>query len=49
MVSNDILYIVIPAYNEEVNICKVVKEWYSVVEKYGGDCPKTRADCRIIV
>lgn len=40
MVSNDILYIVIPAYNEEVNICKVVKEWYSVVEKYGGEDSK---------
>ncbi|NLK74611.1 MAG: glycosyltransferase family 2 protein [Clostridiales bacterium] len=29
------LYIVIPAYNEEENIGKVIKEWYPIVEKVG--------------
>lgn len=33
----DILYIVIPAYNEQENIGNVIKDWYSVVEKYNGD------------
>lgn len=28
----DSLYIVMPAYNEEENIRKVVEEWYSVIE-----------------
>lgn len=32
---SDKLYIVIPAYNEEENIEKVVAEWYTIVEKYG--------------
>lgn len=31
------LYIVMPAYNEEANICNVVKEWYPVVEKIGNE------------
>lgn len=31
------LYIVIPAYNEEMNIEAVANEWHSVVEKIGGD------------
>lgn len=30
----DNLYIVIPAYNEEENIRKVVEEWYLVVKQY---------------
>lgn len=34
--SQDILYIVIPAYNEEANICSVIREWYPVVEKHDG-------------
>lgn len=33
----DSLYIVMPAYNEEDNIGKVIEEWYPVVEKYSGD------------
>lgn len=35
----DTLYIVIPAYNEEKNIEKVINDWYPIVEKYnaGGD------------
>lgn len=31
----DKLYIVIPAYNEEANIQKVIEEWYPVVEQAG--------------
>ena len=31
------LYIVMPAYNEEENIEKVVKEWHEVVSKIGND------------
>lgn len=30
------LYIVIPAYNEEMNIQNVIEEWYPIVEKYHG-------------
>lgn len=33
----DSLYIVMPAYNEESNIEKVIEHWYPVVEKIGGD------------
>ena len=33
----DILYIVIPAYNEQENIRSVIEDWYPVVEKYNGD------------
>ncbi len=29
------LYIVIPAYNEEANIEKVIKEWHDIALKYG--------------
>ena len=32
----DILYIVIPAYNEAENIGKVIEEWYPVVKKHSG-------------
>lgn len=31
------LYIVIPAYNEEMNVESVAREWHTVVEKIGGD------------
>ena len=31
------LYIVIPAYNEESNIDKVIREWHEVVAKIGGN------------
>lgn len=34
---SDKLYIVIPAYNEEENIEKVVDEWYPIIEKHGND------------
>lgn len=33
---SDVLYIVMPAYNEEENIENVIKAWYSVVEEYNG-------------
>jgi len=36
-VSNDILYIVIPAYNEEMNIEAVAREWHEVVSGIGGN------------
>ena len=32
----DILYIVIPAYNEEETIHQVLEQWYPVVEKHNG-------------
>lgn len=31
------LYIVIPAYNEEKNIEKVIDDWYPVIERYNGN------------
>lgn len=31
----DTLYLIMPAYNEEVNIEKVIDDWYPVVEKTG--------------
>ncbi len=31
------LYIIIPVYNEEANIKKVMEEWYSVVDKHNGN------------
>ena len=34
---NDKLYIIIPAYNEEENIRKVIEDWYGIVEKIGND------------
>ena len=30
----DCLYIVIPAYNEEENISRVIEEWYPIVSKH---------------
>lgn len=33
----DILYLVMPAYNEEENIEKTIKDWYPVVQKHNGD------------
>lgn len=31
--QNDILYIVIPAFNEEKNILQVIKDWYPILEE----------------
>lgn len=36
MENEDILYVVIPAYNEEENIGKCIDDWYPVVEKHAG-------------
>lgn len=35
--KRDTLYIVIPAYNEEANIEKVIAQWHPVAEKAGGE------------
>lgn len=32
----DKLYIVIPAYNEEANIEKTIRQWYPIIEKHNG-------------
>lgn len=34
--AKDVLYIVMPAYNEAANIRNVIEEWYPIVEKYDG-------------
>lgn len=34
--NQDTLYIIIPAYNEEANIEKVVLDWMPVISKIGG-------------
>lgn len=31
------LYIVVPAYNEEENICQLVEDWHPIVEQFGDD------------
>ncbi len=36
----DVLYIVIPAYNEELNIEKCVNDWYPVIEKIGNEASR---------
>ena len=35
--TNDTLYIIIPAYNEEANIKNVIEDWYGIIEKIGND------------
>ncbi len=37
MSKNDVLYIVMPAYNESANIRQTIADWYPVVERYHGD------------
>ena len=44
MSSKDILYLVMPAYNEEETISDVVKEWYSVLEFGNNDSRLVVAD-----
>lgn len=36
--NNDpVLYLVMPAYNEAANIRQVIRDWYPIVEKFGGE------------
>lgn len=35
--KEDILYLVIPAYNEEANIRQVIKDWYPIIEAHSGN------------
>lgn len=37
MGKNSVLYIVMPAYNEQENIRQVIRDWYPIVEKFGGE------------
>ena len=37
MEKNSVLYIVMPAYNEAINIRRVIDDWYPVVERFGGE------------
>ena len=37
MNETDVLYIIIPAYNEEENIEQVINDWYPVIERHSGD------------
>lgn len=37
MNKEDVLYIIIPAYNEQDNIKEVINEWYPIIEKYNGN------------
>ena len=34
---NPVLYVVIPAYNEAATIRQVIRDWYPIVEKFGGE------------
>lgn len=34
--NTDILYIIIPAYNEEANLPSLIDEWYPVIERHSG-------------
>ncbi|MBR2260015.1 MAG: glycosyltransferase family 2 protein [Blautia sp.] len=36
MNEDDVLYIIIPAYNEEANIAQVISDWYPVVATHNG-------------
>jgi glycosyltransferase involved in cell wall biosynthesis len=35
--NNDVLYIVMPAYNEESNIEETVTSWYPVIQRHNAD------------
>ena len=34
---SDVLYIVVPAYNESENIKQLIQDWYPIVEFYNGE------------
>lgn len=36
MEKNSVLYIVMPAFNEAINIRRVIDQWYPIVERFGG-------------
>ena len=36
----DILYIIIPAYNEELNIENCVNDWYPIIERFGNEASR---------
>lgn len=36
-ISMEVVYLVMPAYNEEANIEKTVRDWYPIVEKHHGE------------
>ena len=40
----DVLYIVMPAFNEEANIEKTVREWYAVLSEKSEDSRLVVAD-----
>ena len=42
----DKLYIVIPAYNEEVNIQKTIQQWYPIIEKHNGGGASKNGCCQ---
>ena len=44
--ESDVLYIVMPAYNEEANIEKVVVQWYEVVTKIN---QQEGAKCKLLI
>ena len=35
--NQDVLYIIVPAYNEEENIATFIYSWYPIIEKYNGN------------
>lgn len=37
MEKKEILYLVIPAYNEEANIIRTIRQWYPIIEAHDGD------------
>lgn len=41
MEKQDVLYVVMPAYNEEENLPNVIKEWYPIVDMHDG-CGNSR-------
>ena len=44
--ENDVLYMVMPAYNEEANIEKVVDQWYNIVTKIN---QQENTTCKLLI